>query len=70
MADLKIGDQVQLISGGAVMTIEDIDSHHPDKPYASCVWFDGKKLYQEKIFIAALKKYEEPNDGGVFFGSI
>lgn len=66
MADLKIGDQVQLISGGTVMTIEDIDAVHPDKPFASCVWFDGKKLFKENIMLAALKKYEQSNDGGFF----
>ncbi len=41
--DLKVGDVVQLKSGGPEMTIELIDTFGDDHKKAMCVWFDGAK---------------------------
>jgi uncharacterized protein YodC (DUF2158 family) len=37
---LKLGDQVQLISGGPVMTVDKLSVHGRDNAVL-CVWFDG-----------------------------
>lgn len=38
----KVGDIVQLKSGGPEMTVKAVPSTH--RPYYSCQWFAGKKL--------------------------
>ncbi len=41
MADqLKVGDVVELKSGGPQMTIEAIDTYGTDREKAGCVWFN------------------------------
>lgn len=40
----KVGDVVRLKSGGPDMTIGTIEPGQPK--FASCRWFDGKKLKQ------------------------
>jgi uncharacterized protein YodC (DUF2158 family) len=53
-----VGDEVQLKSGGAVMTIERID--HDDD--VRCVWFEGKKV-QRGTFVAATLRKPAPSAG-------
>jgi uncharacterized protein YodC (DUF2158 family) len=55
--DLKIGDVVQLKSGGPLMTIEDIGKYnYSDKDKAKCIWFDGKKRYEDVFDFETLEK--------------
>jgi uncharacterized protein YodC (DUF2158 family) len=56
MDELKIGDVVQLKSGGQTMTIEHI-GQYPMKTglSAKCVWFDGKKACSELFGLATLE---------------
>jgi uncharacterized protein YodC (DUF2158 family) len=60
MAKFKVGDTVQLKSGGPKMTITTVRGSGPDISYY-CKWFNGKKLdhasFEEKILIA-------PEEGG------
>jgi uncharacterized protein YodC (DUF2158 family) len=56
MSDIKVGDLVQLKSGGPVMTVAFIDSNG-----AKCVWFDDHNQEKEKVFpLETLKPYENP----------
>jgi uncharacterized protein YodC (DUF2158 family) len=60
MADIKKGDEVQLKSGGPIMTVSDLGDWAPTGPEngAMCVWFDDKKNACEKVFdIAVLRKH-------------
>jgi uncharacterized protein YodC (DUF2158 family) len=45
MADeIKVGDTVELKSGGPIMTVTGVGNHHlTHAVMVSCVWFDGKK---------------------------
>ena len=52
--DLKIGDLVQLKSGGPVMTYEG-EALYGD---ALCCWFDGGKRMREGFTFAALNRAE------------
>lgn len=53
---LKEGDEVQLKSGGPVMTIDSIDE---SASRASCVWFDSKQNMQNaKFALHTLVKYD------------
>jgi len=47
--EFKAGDVVRLKSGGPAMTIEGIGKYGPgaSKDNAKCVWFDGKKRYEQ-----------------------
>jgi uncharacterized protein YodC (DUF2158 family) len=55
---LKAGDVVHVKSGGSNMTIEDIGKYGmgATKDRAKCVWFDGKKKYEEIFELATLEK--------------
>ena len=62
MEELKIGDVVQLKSGGPVMTISNIGSYsHSGGPTngAACEWFDGKENKKEVFDVRILKKESE-----------
>ena len=50
--DFRIGDVVQLRSGGTRMTIEHIDGDQ-----VACTWFEGKKLERATFVAGALMKY-------------
>lgn len=50
-----VGDVVQLKSGGETMTIEEIDG-----AYASCVWFEGKRVQRATFATATLRKPPSP----------
>lgn len=55
--ELKVGDVVELKSGGPPMTIEDIGRYnYSDVPAAKCVWFEGKKRHEDVFQIATLQK--------------
>lgn len=67
--DLKIGDVVQLKSGGPLMTVEDVKGLEPNrlavlteesdfKPTVKCVWFTGNGELEENYFITiVLSRY-------------
>jgi len=67
MEELKPGDLVTLKSGGTLMTIEEISSVDPEKPYAVCSWFYQGEHKRENISVVALKKYSKPKVGGRMF---
>ena len=51
--EIKLGSQVQLKSGGPVMTVEDIGDYSLDGSgvqSARCVWFDAKQQPCEKVY--------------------
>lgn len=50
--DFRVGDVVQLRSGGTRMTIEHIDGDQ-----IACTWFEGKALERAMFVAGALKKY-------------
>jgi uncharacterized protein YodC (DUF2158 family) len=56
----KIGDKVQLKSGGPVMTV---NSSGPDSAY--CVWFDGDKPLGQGFHPEALMRYNEERFGSL-----
>jgi uncharacterized protein YodC (DUF2158 family) len=52
MAEIKIGGQVQVISGGPIMTVTDVGYGWQGlgiKDGVMCVWFDDKHKPQEKV---------------------
>ena len=53
----KIGDEVQLKSGGPVMTV---DSEAGVDGRMDCVWFDNKKLQRASFNPGALDAYTAP----------
>jgi len=55
--ELKVGDIVQLKSGGPKMTIEVIDNFGDDHDKALCAWFDEKSKREDHIFeLTSLQK--------------
>lgn len=56
--DLKIGDVVQIKSGGPKMTIEDIGEYNSEQK-AYCTWFDGNKKNSDLFKPEALRKIDE-----------
>ena len=53
--DFKVGDRVMLISGGEVMTVEEINGDLVD-----CVWFNRKKVERDSFLPATLRKFGDP----------
>jgi len=49
--DFKIGEVVQLKSGGPLMTVEDINAHD----MINCIWFDGRGRKSAAFPAATLK---------------
>jgi uncharacterized protein YodC (DUF2158 family) len=58
---MKIGDLVQLKSGGPVMTVDYIkrDEEEPDASEVSCVWFESKSPRNMEFCLGSLKKVKE-----------
>jgi len=56
----KVGDVVQLKSGGVRMTVERIDGED-----ISCVWFEGKRVERNAFPVGALQKYTPQAPGFV-----
>ena len=52
---MNVGDEVQLKSGGPIMTIEKILGN-----IATCVWFDKNDLKRGAFQLETLKPYQEP----------
>jgi uncharacterized protein YodC (DUF2158 family) len=60
----KIGDQVELISGGPTMTVTSELEDHRSTGHVYCSWFSGKKHEQGQFPTGALKPVPtEPADG-------
>lgn len=51
--NFKVGDVVQLNSGGSAMTVEEIEGN-----YVSCVWFEKQKVERATFPAATLSKFE------------
>ena len=60
-AALSRGDLVRLRSGGPVMTIKDIAAFGMGggEEEALCVWFEGKKLSEQRFALYTLEKVEQ-----------
>jgi uncharacterized protein YodC (DUF2158 family) len=58
--DFKVGDTVQLNSGGPKMTIDSLGlEHHFTKTQgAHCSWFEGNKKQQAWFVLTSLKKFD------------
>ena len=54
MSELKIGDVVQLKSGGPSMTIRSVGTT------ALCEWFDNATVKSNDFAITSLQTYKEP----------
>jgi uncharacterized protein YodC (DUF2158 family) len=54
--ELKVGDVVQLKSGGPKMTIEEIDNFGGNHNQASCVWFEKSKRESHVFELTSLQK--------------
>lgn len=57
--DLRVGDVVQLKSGGPKMTIKEMGKYgmgNTTHIEAKCAWFDGTKLKEELFEPESLKK--------------
>jgi len=54
----KIGDVVQLLSGGPKMTVQ--SESNEDSGVIWCKWFSGTKLQQGNFKIDSLIKIDEP----------
>lgn len=59
----KIGDEVELKSGGPGMTVHAIGDYSPLSAAngAKCVWFDGAKKCEEVFDAETLKRYVRPD---------
>jgi uncharacterized protein YodC (DUF2158 family) len=64
---MKIGDVVQLKSGGPEMTVVDKGASSPSDvrpPYFKCVWFDGANVVTHSFPEEALDTIKRPSKGG------
>ncbi len=59
MSELKIGDVVQLKSGGPAMTVKNIDNL-PDE--VDCTWFVNDKAKYGAFNVNALRKVDGPGE--------
>ncbi|MBP0116386.1 YodC family protein [Bradyrhizobium vignae] len=56
-SDIKLGDVVQLKSGGPKMTIQKLGTFTTvGGPGAVCVWFDGSKEQKQVFALVTLQK--------------
>ena len=58
MSNFKKGDEVQLKSGGPVMTIEELGNYQETQGIADgakCIWFDNKEIKQRVFDVATLE---------------
>jgi uncharacterized protein YodC (DUF2158 family) len=60
--NFKIGEVVQLKSGGPIMTIHNIGDYAPTgfNPGVLCVWFAGVQKNEAVFHPDALERYEPP----------
>jgi uncharacterized protein YodC (DUF2158 family) len=61
MSDFKVGDVVQLKSGGPLMTVHNIAdySHIGPNPGLLCVWFDNAKRVEDVFDPRAVEHYRD-----------
>jgi uncharacterized protein YodC (DUF2158 family) len=61
MNDFKVGDVVQLKSGGPLMTVHSIGDYSPTGPNPGllCVWFDGNKKVEDIFDPRAVEPYRD-----------
>lgn len=52
----KVGDEVQLKSGGPVMTVTSIGTES-----LQCTWFKNDEVKRDAFPVEALEKYEQPD---------
>jgi uncharacterized protein YodC (DUF2158 family) len=55
----KVGDTVQLKSGGPIMTIEHIGTYGA-APGANCTWFEKEKAVSRVFTLESLKEASPP----------
>jgi uncharacterized protein YodC (DUF2158 family) len=60
--DFKLGDVVQLKSGGPAMTV----SERVAADTVRCIWFDGATARNEVFPVAALQRFEGPKPAAGF----
>ena len=53
MARFKVGDVVELNSGGPDMTVQCVERDYLEKDHVDCMWFDDRKLLREGTFATA-----------------
>jgi uncharacterized protein YodC (DUF2158 family) len=62
--EFKVGDTVQLKSGGPKMTIEEVADFSlmgvAGRDQAKCVWFEGSKSFSKVFEFATLTRAEGP----------
>lgn len=56
--EFKVGDTVQLKSGGEVMTVEGVSAAQVD-----CVWFNAKKVERATFDARTLEPYSDSFSG-------
>ena len=54
MAEFQEGQQVQLISGGPIMTVHEV----PDEEMVVCRWFADNNMKQEAFKATTLKEWK------------
>ncbi|WP_273427916.1 DUF2158 domain-containing protein [Marinobacter sp.] len=61
MSHIQKGDEVQLKSGGPIMTVRIIDDYSPHGPEdgALCIWFDKNSPMERVFSLATPKKYKD-----------
>ena len=62
MSNIKKGDQVQLKSGGPIMTVQDTGDYTMAAGIengAVCVWFDGNNPVDKVFDVATLEIYRD-----------
>jgi uncharacterized protein YodC (DUF2158 family) len=57
MADIKVGDVVEIKSGGPDMTVSKVEDWN-GAMRATCDWFDGKSMQTSYFPLTSLKKKE------------
>ncbi|BDU19971.1 DUF2158 domain-containing protein [Dyella sp. GSA-30] len=63
MSEFKIGDTVQLKSGGPAMTVSELQ----EGGRVFCEWFDNKENHQERSFVASTLDKYDPGAGALGF---
>jgi uncharacterized protein YodC (DUF2158 family) len=58
----KVGDTVQLKSGGPRMTVTSLGSNF-GQPIVWCAWFDGTTQFSDHFPIDAVKDVPDPGSG-------
>jgi uncharacterized protein YodC (DUF2158 family) len=59
-SEIKVGDVVQLKSGGPKMTVDNIGKYnYSPHDQAACSWFDGAKKIEDVFPMTSLKKSDD-----------